>query len=188
MPLTEALVASVAPVTGIDQLYTFTYYYGSGDYYSGFGYASAGTYYAGNSWSYGSLNDTQQQGYYVIDAAYNLGSETYQNSVVNVFLYYDASTDADAIGTGGYGNAGYIIEGFGYSGLGSETGSAYDVSGLATGDNFFNWQSSADIDGGGYFGDVMVISSSSSPTIISTAIPTAVTALLRLALIFKARS
>ncbi|WP_203230050.1 hypothetical protein, partial [Azotobacter chroococcum] len=53
--------ADVASTAG-SQLFYFTYVYGNGDSYSGYGYDDTGTYYAGQYWY--SYNETGNYGYY----------------------------------------------------------------------------------------------------------------------------
>ena len=107
------------------QYYTFTYYYGNGDSYSGYGYALAGTYVAGQKLS-GYTNETGNQGYYTIDFLGGTNNNIYDNNSVSVTSYYDGDT--------GYGSA-YSVSGSGYSGLGSESGYAHD-NGSDTFSNF----------------------------------------------------
>ena len=87
-----------------DQLFYFTYYYGDGDFYSGYGYAAAGTYVIGQS-LVGTYNETYNTGWYQIDSVIDLGYESYSDGSITVNTYYDAATDYDGIGTGGYGTA-----------------------------------------------------------------------------------
>jgi hypothetical protein len=126
-----------------DQSFGFTYYYGDGDYYSGSGYAPAGTYTIGERISFFS-NDTGNDGYYNIDWVSNLGYETSRVNHIMIDSYFDSATDFDGYGDGGYGFASYFF-GDGYSGLGSEHGEAYDESRTLTGDNYFSNDDSADI-------------------------------------------
>ncbi|PNK16505.1 S8 family serine peptidase, partial [Cylindrospermopsis raciborskii] len=112
--------------SGDRQLYYFTYNYGNGDYYQGYGYAAAGTYTVGQRLYEQSANETGEIGYYDITAVYS-DSFGYLNSVF-VDYYYDADT--------GYGPAIYAY-GSGYDGLGSESGSAYDANYLST-DTYFS--------------------------------------------------
>jgi hypothetical protein len=125
-----------------DQLFLFTYYYGNGDSYSGYGFASAGTHYGGK-WLYGTYNETYSYGYYYISHVSDLGYDSQWDGFVAVNSYYDAATDYDGAGSGGYGNA-YYTSGSGYSGLGSESGGAYN-SGFSNFDNYFTSFYSADL-------------------------------------------
>ena len=109
----------------INQYYTFTYTYGNGDSYSGYGYADQGTYVAGQVLS-DYYNETGNYGYYTIDSA---SDGTYSGN--NHYVYVNSYTDGDT----GYGSA-YYVSGNGYSGLGSESGSAYNYSWVA--DSFSN--------------------------------------------------
>jgi len=106
----------------INQYYTFTYTYGNGDSYSGYGYADQGTYVAGQVLS-GYYNETGNYGYYTIDSASD-GSYYGSNHSVYVTSYTDGDT--------GYGSA-YYVSGSGNSGLGSESGTAYNYSWISDG-------------------------------------------------------
>jgi hypothetical protein len=115
------------------QFYTFTYYYGNGDSYSGYGYVSMGTYSVGllpDSYD----NETGNQGSYVIDSIDNAdnGPMAYW-TLGNVYVnsYYDGDTSFSS----------YSAEGYGYSGLGSESGT---VSGYYSSDSF-SWYDEADL-------------------------------------------
>jgi hypothetical protein len=110
-------------------LFTFTYYYGNGDYYTGQGYAEAGTYAASQVLT-GYANETGYEGYYTIDSVIDSGydSSSGYNNLIYLTSYYDSDT--------GYGSAYYYTYGNGYSGLGSESGYAYNDSFLS--DSFSN--------------------------------------------------
>ncbi|MFN9630408.1 MAG: Calx-beta domain-containing protein [Cyanobacteriota bacterium] len=125
-----------------DQQYNYTYYYGDGDFYRGYGYAVSGTYSEGQ-WIQGVYNDTNNLGYYLIDSVQELDYNTYEDAVF-ITEYYDASSDLDGIGLGGYGHASYV-SGEGYSGLGSESGEAFNSDYFSTGDNLISNSSSADM-------------------------------------------
>ncbi|MFM7572519.1 MAG: hypothetical protein ACKO4S_05180, partial [Snowella sp.] len=112
-----------------NQLYNYTYYYGNGDSYSGYGYAAVGTYTAGQELS-GYYNETGNYGYYTIDSVELGNTSTGYNGYIYVTSYYDGDT--------GYGYADILDSGTGYSGLGSEYGYAYDVNGYSS-DPFFGY-------------------------------------------------
>lgn len=100
-------------------LYYFTYNYGNGDSYSGYGYADTGTYYTDQYIGYndGYYNETGYDGYYYISSVF-IGYGGTAGSVT-VDSYYDYDT--------GYGYAG-DVSGSGDYGLGSESGNAYNYS------------------------------------------------------------
>lgn len=104
-----------ADVVVTTELYSFTYVYGNGDFYTGTGYANAGTYSSDQYIGYGdgSLNETGYDGYYYINSVASGYSGTVGS--VTVDSYYDHDS--------GYGYA-YSAYGSGYSGLGSESGFA----------------------------------------------------------------
>ncbi|MFN9620759.1 MAG: hypothetical protein ACK55X_13720, partial [Synechococcaceae cyanobacterium] len=125
-----------------DQFFYFTYYYGNGDSYNGYGYAAANTY-ASGQWLTGTYNETYNYGSYFISSVVDLGYESYADGYISVYEYYDGATDYDGIGVGGYGTAHYGY-GYGYSGLGSESGYAYNSS-YSNADSYFSNYSSADL-------------------------------------------
>ena len=121
------------------QQYNFTYYYGNGDSYSGYGYAEVGTYTAGEVLE-GYSNETDNLGYYIIDAVDNVATGN------NNYVYVTSYTDGDT----GFGTttsiSGYYwwsVDVNGYSGLGSESGYAYNANN--SGDNYFNNYYEADL-------------------------------------------
>jgi hypothetical protein len=118
-----------------NQLYNYTYYYGNGDSYSGYGYAVVDTYTAGQELS-GYWNETGNYGYYIIDSVELGNTSTGYNGYIYVTSYYDADT--------GFGTAGYVNSGTGYYGLTSEYGYAYDSNGYSS-DPYFSYYSEADI-------------------------------------------
>ncbi len=138
-----------ADLTSHNVYFEFTYYYGDGDYYSGAGYASQdyinapGIYSALNS---SRDNDTGHLGYYEVHSIQNIYDLGLRNTSTYlwVYHYYDAQTDLDGIGIGGYGQANIAYSDNGYNGLGSEEGYAYNA-GFESGDNLFNHLNSADI-------------------------------------------
>ena len=134
---------------GVDQVFTFTYYYGDGDTYNGYGFANAGTYFAGQRLEFYS-NDTSHLGYYIIDAVADLGYET-DDEIGSVYVhrYYDANTDLDGLGLGAQGAAANVW-GVGYDGLGSEIGEAYNSFFENSDDNVFTNSNSADLAVSGY--------------------------------------
>jgi hypothetical protein len=118
-----------------NQKYNFTYSYGNGDSYSGYGYAAVGTYTAGQALD-GYANETGYTGQYTIDSV-ELGNT---NAGYNNLVYVTSYTDGDT----GYGTTTNISSGIGYSGLGSESGNAYDASGNSS-DPYFSNSAEADI-------------------------------------------
>ncbi len=117
-------------------LYYFTYAYGNGDSYSGYGFADTGTYYAGQLLGYGDSgynNETGYDGYYYISAVASSSSGTAD------FVYVNAYYDADS----GYGNA-YLASGSTSYGLGSESGYAYNYIYSNT-NSYFSDYSEADL-------------------------------------------
>nr|WP_168652943.1 MULTISPECIES: choice-of-anchor L domain-containing protein [unclassified Dolichospermum] len=113
------------------QQYTFTYTYGNGDSYSGYGYAAQGTYTVGQVLD-GYTNETGNPGYYTIDSVDNAGTGN------NNYVYVTSYTDGDT----GYGTTNSISL-WGYSGLGSEYGYAYNAN--YSGDTLFNSYYEADL-------------------------------------------
>ncbi|MTJ42475.1 Calx-beta domain-containing protein [Dolichospermum flos-aquae] len=115
----------------INQQYTFTYTYGNGDSYSGYGYAAQGTYTVGQVLD-GYTNETGNPGYYTINSVDNAGTGN------NNYVYVTSYTDGDT----GYGTTNSISS-WGYNGLGSEYGSAYNAN--YSGDTGFNSYYEADL-------------------------------------------
>jgi hypothetical protein len=114
--------------------YNFTYYYGNGDSYSGYGYAAVGTYTVGQELG-GYANETGNLGYYRIDS---IVAETTLDSSYNNLVYVTSYTDADTgFGTTtnlyNYGNPAT------YSGLGNEASYAYDTNGNGSDAYFTNY-------------------------------------------------
>jgi hypothetical protein len=115
-----------------DVAYTFTYYYGDGEYYQGYGYTKLGEeYYAGQRINQSSANETGYTGYYIINSAEPTSRTSYRGEVV-VTKYYDKDSGliADSIPNGG--EPGHLHDkdlqwnfGRGNSGLGSESGLAH---------------------------------------------------------------
>jgi hypothetical protein len=114
-----------------DQYY-FTYYYGNGDSYSGYGYASAGTYTPEQVLSPYS-NETGNDGEYVIGEVYAGYGYYWDEGYVYVNSYYDGDSS---------GESAYYANGYGYSGLGSESGYAYDAS--YSNDGYFSYYDEVD--------------------------------------------
>ena len=115
--------------------YNFTYNYGNGDSYTGYVYAMEGTYTAGQT--IGDIyNETGNYGYYTIDSIASTTLDSSYNNHVYVTSYNDVDT--------GFGAAGYLNSGTGYSGLGSEYGYAYDAN-VNSADPYFSQYSEADI-------------------------------------------
>ena len=113
---------------GQSQIYYFTYNYGNGDFYQGYGYAAAGTYTLGQQITSNSPNETGEIGFYSIDAVYADSTGSVGSVIVN--YYYDADT--------GYGPA-ISAYGYGYGGLGTESGYAYDADYISTDTYFSNF-------------------------------------------------
>jgi hypothetical protein len=119
-----AIAGTIVTSGSLSDQYSFTYYYGNGDSYSGYGYALTGTYYQGqNVGLY--PNETGYDGYYTIDSVYS-GYDSSVEGQVYVDSYYDGDTSLTNYSTSGYG----------YSGLGSESGTVY---GEYTNDSFSNY-------------------------------------------------
>ena len=118
-----------------NQLFNYTYHYGNGDSYSGYGYAAVDTYTVGQTIGYYG-NETGNDGYYIIDSVELGNTSTGYNGYIYVTSYYDADT--------GFGTAGYVNSGTGYYGLTSEYGYAYDSNGYSS-DPYFSYYSEADI-------------------------------------------
>ncbi|MFM6137320.1 MAG: cadherin repeat domain-containing protein, partial [Sphaerospermopsis kisseleviana] len=116
--------------------YNFTYYYGNGDSYSGYGYAAVGTYTVGQELG-GYANETGNLGYYRIDS---IVAGTTLDSSYNNLVYVTSYTDADT----GFGTTTNIYSGVGYYGLGSESGYAFNATPW-TGDYYFSSYSEADL-------------------------------------------
>ncbi|WP_240865916.1 S8 family serine peptidase, partial [Cylindrospermopsis raciborskii] len=89
------------------QLYYFTYYYGNGDFYQGYGYAVAGTYTQDQRINQTSLNETGQTGYHIIDYVYD-SADNYYSGYVYVNTYYDSADGNGNDSGGGYGYAYYV--------------------------------------------------------------------------------
>jgi hypothetical protein len=120
--------------------YEFTYYYGNGDYYSGYGYTTSGNYiYQGLSTVENTANETSYTGYYFINSVDTSKYDSSQAGKVIVTKYYDFETNTLAQETdpANFGSVDHLHEGnveanrifgnvgVGYSGLGSETGLAH---------------------------------------------------------------
>jgi Ca2+-binding RTX toxin-like protein len=118
--------------------YYFTYYYGDGEYYKGYGYTTSDSnYYAGQQIDQPSPNETGSTGYYVIDSVVPTDLTDYNGWVV-VTEYYDKDTHliADPGGNSGAEEPGHLHNypydqptdvnlGVGRQGLGSESGLAH---------------------------------------------------------------
>ena len=131
--LEEAVV--IQPI--FQQLYNFTYYYGNGDYYQGYGYAQDGQYSIGRlaDPSLDSVaNELGSDGYYEIDSIQN-GTYGVEGQVVVTSYYDGADGNGEEFG-GAYGFA-YQASGYGYEGLGSESGYAYDQNYISE-DTYFD--------------------------------------------------
>ncbi|NMG22241.1 calcium-binding protein [Brasilonema bromeliae] len=118
--------------------YTFTYNYGDGEYYKGYGYTTSDSnYYAGQRIDQPSPNETGLTGYYIIDSVNPTSLTDYTGEVV-VTHYYDKDTNliADPGGNSGGEEPGHLHNyphnpstdvnlGVGHNGLGSEAGLAH---------------------------------------------------------------
>ncbi|MBE9252241.1 hypothetical protein IQ226_24755, partial [Dolichospermum sp. LEGE 00240] len=103
-----------------NQLFNYTYTYGNGDSYSGYGYVLAGTYTAGQTIG-GIANETGNTGKYTIDSVTSGTTDSSYNNRVYVTSY----TDSDTL----YGKTTNVNSIGGGSGLGSEYGYAYTAEG-----------------------------------------------------------
>ncbi|UZO76894.1 hypothetical protein M8120_02240 [Microcystis aeruginosa str. Chao 1910] len=140
---------------GNDIYFSYTYYYGNGDFYQGYGYGDNSLgYYSGqykytDEYGYYNYNETYNYGYYYIDYVYDYGYDLgYSGSNTNIYVssYYDGGGDYDGVGTPSYTYA-YVSSGVGYYGLGSEYGYAYN-SDYSNSDSYFDNYYSADTGGG----------------------------------------
>jgi Ca2+-binding RTX toxin-like protein len=116
--------------------YYFTYYYGDGEYYKGYGYTTSDSnYYTGQRIDAASVNQTGSTGYYVIDSVAETNLTGYNGEVV-VTTYYDKDTDLLADQNKAGEEPGHLHNnpfnpsndfnlGVGHDGLGSETGLAH---------------------------------------------------------------
>ena len=119
-------------ISSVYSQYNFTYNYGNGDSYTGYVYAVEGTYTVSQT----IYNETGNYGYYTIDSIASTTLDSSYNNHVYVTSYNDVDT--------GFGAAGYLNSGTGYSGLGSEYGYAYDVN-VNSADSYFSQSNEADI-------------------------------------------
>lgn len=118
--------------------YTFTYNYGDGEYYKGYGYTTSDSnYYAGQRIDEPSPNETGLTGYYILDSVMPTSLTGYTGEVV-VTEYYDKDSNliADPGGSPGGEEPGHLHNyphnsstdvklGVGHNGLGSEAGLAH---------------------------------------------------------------
>ncbi|XGV95377.1 MAG: pre-peptidase C-terminal domain-containing protein [Leptolyngbya sp. BL-A-14] len=97
-------------------LYYFTYYYGNGDSYQGYGYTTDTSYYSGRYIYDTATNETGNKGYYNISSLYSGYSSSYNNQVY-VYSYYNSETSTSytpysGSGSGGLGSEyGYVTNG-----------------------------------------------------------------------------
>ncbi|MFM7674034.1 MAG: hypothetical protein ACKO5F_00215, partial [Synechococcus sp.] len=131
-----------------DSYYSYTYYYGNGDSYSGYGYANTGTYTAGQyvystPADYNLYNESGNYGYYYIAYIYDYGYNYVTQDEVYITSYFDGGYDYDGLGAPSFGTA-YSAWGSGSGGLGSESGYAYN-SGYTNSDSYFTTYASADL-------------------------------------------
>lgn len=74
----------------MSQVYAYTYYYGNGDFYKGYGFANDSTYFAGQYVGYdGKVNETGYDGYYYISS---VSSISLSPSYVSISYYYDSES------------------------------------------------------------------------------------------------
>lgn len=106
------------------QYISFTYYYGNGDYYTGYGYTKGTSYQSGSEIKGSTVSSLSKTGKYVINYAYDY-SYDYSSYGLYASYYYDAS-----YGTTVYTNSTKYT----YSGLGTESLSLYSYTS--------NWTSS----------------------------------------------
>lgn len=136
--------------------YNFTYYYGDGEYYKGYGYTQTGeNFQTGQTIYQSSPNETGFTGYYVIDSANPTSLKGYSGGVVVTEYYdFDSKLIADPNKEGGqqghmhnhpHNAATDINLGVGNYGLGSESGLAhidghtygFDTNSFAVFSNYF---------------------------------------------------
>jgi hypothetical protein len=75
----------------MSQVYAYTYYYGNGDFYKGYGFANDSTYFAGQYVGYndGKRNETGYDGYYYISSVSPISLSP---SYVSISYYYDSES------------------------------------------------------------------------------------------------
>ena len=129
----------------MSQVYFYTYYYGNGDFYKGYGGANDSTYLAGQYVGYdGKVNETGYDGHYYISSVASADIFSSEIGKVYISAYYDSesknyivSNRKDFYISGGY----ILVEGT--SGLGSEQGTTLtnDLLGLDyyEADSFAGW-------------------------------------------------
>ena len=71
--------------------FEFTYYFGNGDYYTGYGYAAADKYHSGDKVAAASANETGGVGYYVVSTV-KAASDSYG---YDGYIYVDGYFDGD---------------------------------------------------------------------------------------------
>lgn len=123
-----------------DVYYTFTYTYGNGDFYSGYGYADATFGYAPGQVFFPYYDETYYEGYntgfYQITSTYDYGIDYGAQNQVYVTDYFDADTASYASYLYDYSFT--VNYGYGAAGLGSEIGYAYNFS-LTNSDPLFGY-------------------------------------------------
>jgi len=136
---------------GNDINFSYTYYYGNGDYYQGYGYGDSSLDYYSGQLLTGYYNETTaytyNHGYYSIDSVYDYGYDLgYSGSNTDIYVssYHDGSRDYDGVGSPSYSTTYNIYSYGGYSGLGSEYGYAYNSS-YNNSDAYFSNYYSADL-------------------------------------------
>jgi len=107
--------------------YSFTYYYGNGDSYTGYVYAAEGTYTEDQVLEGYANNETGNLGYYQIGSIIGTTLDSWYNNQVYITSYTDLDTGFDT--TTNIGDVNWWDGIHGYSGLGSEYAYAYDVNG-----------------------------------------------------------
>jgi hypothetical protein len=108
-----------------DLYYTFTYHYGNGDSYNGFGLTNASDgYYPGQIISSPEANETGNIGYYEIISTHNYGYDTgYTEGAVHVVSYIDGESSNEPHLTYNFTNFNLAA---GNAGLGSENFYIFD--------------------------------------------------------------
>nr|NCR74933.1 hypothetical protein [Microcystis aeruginosa K13-06] len=93
-------------MAGNDIYFSYTYDYGNGDFYQGYGYGDSSLgYYNSGQYLYYYPNETSDYGYYSIDSVYDYGYDTgYSGSNTNIYVssYYDGGGDYDGVDSPSY--------------------------------------------------------------------------------------
>ncbi|MBF0375810.1 MAG: hypothetical protein HQL39_20675, partial [Alphaproteobacteria bacterium] len=113
-----------------DERFTYTYFYGNGDSYSGHGFADVGDGFDAGQFLFSSqVNELGQPGFYRIDSTEALGADLRLEEQVFVTSYFDASSGVNAA----------QVTASGSSGLGSENGAVFWDDGLTSSSAFSNF-------------------------------------------------